>query len=310
MAATKKQLRERWQNGVGRAFLEKAHSSLFREIGHGHTIDEILPLLDGLPFRDEVPGGRDLRGLPGAFWREVNVAGFDFSYSSEIDLINCDASGAWFDEMQGKVTIGKMLTGASFKKARLRNCILQGDAAQRVSFEDAKVIACYFDDADLEGACFRGADCKGSVFIRANLVGCDFRGANLEEAVWLGVRLDKTTDLRGARLINLYNQDNFDKQGKLVNPGTDWRQATYDETTVSGTDPAAIAIETIDAALELLAERDDPDAKDLTARLTALKAKLPAQPDEIWLDHLLDELPPDRRDSTQTLIEEAMRNLL
>ena len=49
----------------GRAFLEKAHSSLFQEIGHGHTIDELLPLLDGLPFREEVPGGRDLGGCRG-----------------------------------------------------------------------------------------------------------------------------------------------------------------------------------------------------------------------------------------------------
>src|SRR5262245_8655240 len=124
MAATKKQLRERWQSGVGRTFLEKAQS-LFLEIGHGHTTAEVLPLLERLPFRGEVPDGRDLRGLPGVYWREVNVAGFDFSYSQDVQLVECDASGARFDEMQARVTIGKKLAGASFKKARLRDCIFR-----------------------------------------------------------------------------------------------------------------------------------------------------------------------------------------
>jgi uncharacterized protein YjbI with pentapeptide repeats len=309
MAATKKQLRDRWQSGPGRAFLEKAES-MFGEIGHGQEMAPLLPLLEGLPFRDEVPGGGDLRGMPGCFWREVSVAGFDFSYSSGIQLIDCDASGARFDEAEFHGLLGKKLTDASFKKARLKSCSLDGIEARNARFDEAKVLGCTLEDADLQGASFRSAACKGSVFLRANLVGCDFRGANLEEAVWLAVRLDKTTDLRGARLVNIYNEDHFDNQGNLVNRGTDWRLATHDETTQAGTDTVAQAIEHIDAALELLAEQSDPAAKDLAARLAALKTKLPSQPNELWLDHLFDELPPDRRDWAQTIFNQAMRNLL
>jgi len=309
MAATKKQLRDRWQSGPGRAFLDKAQN-MFGEVGHGQKMEQLLPLLEGVPFRAEVPGGGDLRGMPGCFWREVNVAGFDFSYSSGVELIGCDASGARFDEADLHGLLGKKLTDASFKKARLKSCRLNGAEARNARFDEAKVLSCNLDDADLQGASFRGADCKRSVFLRANLVGCDLRGANFEEAVWLAVRLDKTTDLRGARLVNIYNEDHLDNRGNLVNPGTDWRLATYDETTQAGADTVAQAIEHIDAALELLAERSDPAAKDLAARLTALKAKLPGQPDERWWEHLVDDLPEDQRDQAQVLLEDAMRNLL
>jgi len=309
MAATKKQLRDRWQSGAGRAFLDSAQARL-GEIGHGQKMEDLLPLLEGLPFREEVPGGRDLRGIPGCFWREVSVAGFDFSHATAVELIDCDASGARFDEAEFHGLLGKTLANASFKKARLKRCGLNGALARNATFDDAKLLSCNLDDADLQGASFRGADCKGSVFLRTNLLGCNFGGAGLEEAVWLEVRLDKTTDLRGARLVNIYNQDHFDNRGNLVNRGTDWRLATYDDTTQAGVDTAAQAIEWIDSALDLLSQRSDAFANDLAARLAAIKTKLRAHPDELWMDHLLEELPADQRDHAQVLLEDAMRNLL
>jgi uncharacterized protein YjbI with pentapeptide repeats len=176
-------------------------------------------------------------------------------------------------------------------------------------FEGAKLTACSFDGSNLVGASFRNANCKDSSFQHADLTGCDFRGANLEGTLWLDLRIDKTTDLRGARLINMFNQDYTDKLGRFT-AGTDWRLATYDETTQFGNDPYPDQAEFLDAVLARLAEGDAPELQDLRPRFEALKVTLRQNFDSRWLENLLVELPAPRRDRLQRLLDEAMRDLL
>jgi uncharacterized protein YjbI with pentapeptide repeats len=78
----------------------------------------------------------------------------------------------------------------------------------------------------LRGSKLCDANCRRCAFAGASLLGCDFRGADLDEAVFCDVVLDKSTDLRGAKLSNVITSDWYDKNGNLRRKGADLSQAT------------------------------------------------------------------------------------
>src|SRR5260221_930329 len=71
MMANKQQLRDRWLVEPGLTIRRKVCD--FKRglpVSHGRNSDELFCLLEGLPFRDEVPSGKDFRGSDFAGGRE------------------------------------------------------------------------------------------------------------------------------------------------------------------------------------------------------------------------------------------------
>ncbi|HYO52374.1 pentapeptide repeat-containing protein [Archangium sp.] len=264
--ATKQQLKRRWEQEPGRA-IQQSLEKLFFDLnvpGYQGSKD-IEPLLKGLPFSEEVPGGRDLRGitLQGGVGN-LDLKNYDFSHAKlEFNLINCDLTGARFDEATVGGVVSNKLVGASFQNAKLRSCSFSDSDLKNCCFDNAMLGGASFDRSDLAGASFRAAKCKGASFVSANLHGCDFQMAILDEAVFLNVHLDKSTNLRGASLVNLYNKDQRDTSGRLVQPGTDWQLATYDASTTYRKDPAAQALELLEELGNLLTGDNSRQAKRL-----------------------------------------------
>lgn len=234
--ASKRELVERWKQEPGKTILERINEFFFglQMPKHGRSSAEAFAMLDGLPFRDEVPNGRDLRGasLNGGV-HELDFHECDFSYAElGMNLVNCDLGRARFDEVSGGGNvILKTLTGASFRKAKLRGCFFQNADVRDCNFDGAVLVGASFEGADLRGSSFRQATCKRTKFLGANLLGADFEKAVLDEAVFQEVRLDKTTNLRGASLVGLFHQDLKNRAGTVIARGVDPRLASYDDTT-------------------------------------------------------------------------------
>src|SRR5262249_21655639 len=114
---------------------------------------------------------------------------------------------------------------------KLPHLSLDRTQARNCQFDEAYLEYATFEDADLRMSSFRNAILRRATFRGTNLSGCDFRGAILDESVILDATIDPTTDFRGASLVCLCNQDQFNKAGQLVSRGTDWRIGLHDNTT-------------------------------------------------------------------------------
>jgi uncharacterized protein YjbI with pentapeptide repeats len=309
----RKSLVGRWSQEPGRTILERVHS-FFTDTQmpqHGRDSAELFALLDGLPYRDEIEGGRDLRGAPlGGGTRELDLRNCDFRYAKlTINLVSCDLSGAIFDDATGgDCILLDRLDGASFARAKLRGTFFQGAHAHRCRFDNAALVGASFEEADLTGSTFRGADCKRAKFLRANLVGCDLREAILDGAVLQGLELDGTTDLRGASLMNVYDQELRDQAGNVVAAGTDWTRARVDATTTRSADDSTEAREVIDATLRLIEASQRPWAAPAADELR--RARETADSDNAWYTDLLAAVGPESRPEVESLVADAMRSLL
>src|SRR6478736_10264646 len=98
--STKTQLRNRWAVEPGRTIREKI---LAQVVPHTRTVPlkslVLYELLDSLPFREEVPNGRDFRGSDCVGGRELDLSDADFSYASHVgSFIRCNLSGCNFGE--------------------------------------------------------------------------------------------------------------------------------------------------------------------------------------------------------------------
>lgn len=311
--ATKRELINRWSSEPGRTILERVHA-FFRKTempGHGRDSAELFALLDGLPFREEVPRGVDLRGaLLGGGTRDLDLHGCHFTYAKlTINLVDCDLSGACFDDVVGgNGILLDRLDGASFARAKLPSTFFRGARARQCCFDQASLFGSSFEGADLSGSSFRDADCRRSRFLRAILIGCDMRGARLDESAFQEVALDGTTDLRGASLVNIFDHDLHDRAGNLVARGTAWRQARLDATTRYGSDPSVSARELIDAALALLENNTAPWT---AAAADALRrCRVSEGDDKSWYERVLAAVAPEARPELEAVFADAMRRLL
>lgn len=199
--------------------------------------EKLSSLLEGLPYREEVPEGKDLRGALLGSAEKFDFQGYDFSYAQISSFSYCNLSHARFDYTYNIISLSSILDGASFRNANLRKSHLDESQIRNACFDGADLMSVRFTDSDLTGSSFRNAKCMRASFSGANLVGCDFRGANLIDASFHHTKLDKTTDLRGANLINARFEELRDNEGHLRAASVDLRQATYDETTRFGKDP-------------------------------------------------------------------------
>jgi uncharacterized protein YjbI with pentapeptide repeats len=305
--ANPSELKERWEQEPGRTIREKIYAFLpaLWEVGHGHKSEELFDLLDKLPFRDEVRSGRDLRGLGIVGLRELDLSECDFSYGGG-ECCYCDLTSTVFDRVQLQSgTLSNILEGASFRKAFLRRISFNGSFAQRCNFDDAKVKLCDLRKMDLRGSSFRKARIRDGSFSFADLRDCDFRGALLDKVVFENVRIDRTTDFRGAKLINLSDTDYVDVHGKPFH-GTDWKQANYDETTQYMKDPTPHALKDLGALLTVVREdKDDARARKLDEVLRKAQRDLKKKYDADWAKKLEDGLTPAEKAYLAELWERA-----
>ncbi len=245
--ATKKKLIDRWKHepwrSVNRYFDDFCmEMAMLPEPWKDPDSEAFFAKLEGLPFREEVPSGRDLRGSTFNGAKSMDLRETDFSYCRRLGVLEeCDLYHARLDHVVGEaIQLRGHLDETGFMGARLRRAWMNNSKFERCCFDKADLRSAILLESDLRGSSFREAKCAGADFQKCDLRGCDFEGADLSDAMFRAVKLDATTNLRGARLYDLVCDEHRDFSGRLVLPGTDWRQATWDDTTLTGSDPTAI----------------------------------------------------------------------
>lgn len=184
-----------------------------------------------------------------------------------------------------------------------------GIRASDCCFDDAKLPGTNFKDSDLTGSSFRNTNCKRACFYSANLTGCDFRGAVLDEAVFMGATLDKSTDFRGASLINAYYNEHRDNAGNFLAAGVNLRAANCDETTKLGDDPTAFPLEILERASEIVkGEFGIAPGRIASLLREAIKA-VRAGNTEHWQEDILSQLDEREREIYDELMEQTFESL-
>lgn len=219
--ATPRQLKARWNKSPGSEILDKIYSLGIIRPSHKHYAYELFELLEGLPFREEVPNGQDFRGMSFAA-REMDLTFSNFSYGKISYLYFCILDNSIFDGCIGeRASFHSSLASCSFVGAKLRSCYFDDSNASDCNFSHARLSGCSFQKANLRGARFCDADCRAATFANANLIGCDFSRVNLEGAVFCDVILDNSTNFRDAKMENVITKNWYDSQGILLRKGTD-----------------------------------------------------------------------------------------
>lgn len=312
--ATKTQLRNRWKVEPGCSIRERI---LAKVVPHSR---EALPnslalfqLLDGLPFLDEVPNGRDFRGSDCVGGRDLDLSDSDFSYAPHVgSFIRCNLSGCKFDDSRkesGQLS-SCTLVNSSFRNVRFRSTSFDECDARSACFDEAWLYHANFIGANLQGATFRGADLKRACFVGTNLAGCDFRGANMQEVVLNNVQVDAATDFRGSNLVNAYLGDHVNKAGELIGRGIDLKTVKIDATTRLGKDPRLETLEILDAALEVSRDRRDIEAMRVRQAVQRVLTEIQKEYFDDWYDRVISYLAPEELVAHDEIMDEAFRSLL
>lgn len=229
-----KKYQDRWMQEPGKSILEAIRELSQSEKAPTGIQSQLLLLLQDLPYSQEIPESKDLRGVP-LVWRNsgVDFHGYDFSYSDlAFYASHCNLQHARFDY----ATVGDLaqndLSHARFFKTDMRRCFLEKVTAHFCNFEHAQLALANLKDGDFRHSSFVATKCNGTVFCGARLEHCNFQQAKLEHAVLAGSHFDHTTDFRGASLKGAYLEEHRDIYGNLVAAGVDWKTALHDETTI------------------------------------------------------------------------------
>lgn len=189
-------------------------------------MDEIFGLLEGIPFRNEVPSGRDLRGsyFPGAL--EVDLSNVDFSHCRDMGtLLGCDLTDARLDGLRRAPyqLQGDRFLRTSFRGANLRHTWMTCSRYERCVFDGANLEGAHANDTCFKESSFRRARLAGIDLRGADLRGCDFSWADLTGALLSGARIDASTRLKDAVLTGAYTGVSSTPMG-----------ATYEAIELSG----------------------------------------------------------------------------
>jgi uncharacterized protein YjbI with pentapeptide repeats len=307
--ASRKQLVDRWKVEPG-AMIQRRVGDWVREQAARQwaTPDAaaLYGLLVGLPLRDEVPGGRDLRGSSFAGARNLDLAGADLSYCGQLGSLDaCDLRGAKLDGAKLSFSLKGQFVEARFVGARLVGTYAQGSTFARCDFAGANLKNLHWAGADLRGSSFVDANLEGADLQRCDVRGCDFRRAKLDRAMFRQVTLDATTDLRGASLRGLVHDDHRDNAGTLVLRGTDWRQATWDASTQSADAPGAADAAIVAAVVKAARRERAAWAARLAEHAAAVQRSVAADAAVDWLEALLAPFAPAERAEIEPFIQQA-----
>lgn len=255
---SRSKLRGRWQHEPGLSIRSKLQDWCLDLSTEPGSREDLIRLLEGLPFREEVEGGRDLRGISlyGGL-RQFDFSGFDFRYASlELNLVLCDLTRVSFDDATASQLICGVLEGATFRRTKLRGASFLDSRATKAVFDDSDLTSVSFENADLTGSSFQRARCVRTNFFGANLVGCDFREALITEAVFQNAMIDERTDFRGASLKRIFVTERRDIAGRVIGAAVDFSVARKDERTVyEPAPPAAPPVQPPDVDVKLSGPR-------------------------------------------------------
>jgi uncharacterized protein YjbI with pentapeptide repeats len=235
--ATKKQLIDRWKTEPWNRVNQQIENWIIEQASKewcNSNIKEIFLLLEGLPYRDELENGKDLRGSAFSGAMKIDLRKIDFSYCPNIyGFDNCNLTNSRLDYISGNV---ERLQG------QFKNVSFIGSKLSKTWMSHSKFINCDFSKANLNNAkmhqsVFRSCNFQGAKLNNADLQNSDIRGCNFNEAdlsyvMFRGIKLNKTTNLIGANLSNIIDEDQFDFNGKIVIRGTNYREATFNKTTI------------------------------------------------------------------------------
>src|SRR5205809_155818 len=124
--ATKKQLIDRWKqepwSTVDRRLIAFSTEHAAKQWTPAPLPDHLFGLLNGLPFREEVSSGRDLRGssFPGAC--NMDLHGTDFSFARQLGVLqNCRLDQAVLNDLRhGFYALTGQSVGARVQRVKLR----------------------------------------------------------------------------------------------------------------------------------------------------------------------------------------------
>ena len=171
--------------------------------------------------------------------------------------------------------------------------------------DNATINGVNFTESDLSGSTFQNAKGKWVNFEGCNLLNCNFQNAILDQAIICSTKIDKTTNFRGASLINIDGDETRDNRGKLTSTAVDWRWATYDATTIYGTNPNALALEIIENAI---AEIDvtQPVGIALLSKLENLKSN-PRDNLHKKIGELMEAVSSEEKELLDEVLDEAYK---
>lgn len=317
--ATKQQLQQRWSMEPGLTILRRLYDLFSKMIlpHHGLTQDSILSIIQELPFKEEVSGGRDLRGIPleGGV-REFDFKGFDFSYGRlSFNFVMCNLAEASFVSANLKGNISNVLYKTNFKQAHLNGCYFRGADARYACFDSAQLRGASFEGSNLEHASFQRANCLRANFCGAQLGHTSFYMSKLDEAIFRAVQFDRTIDLRGASLINVHNDDQIDVSGKLIASGSDWRLARCDDNTSSENSRLLHDLELIQKILDNLSGdnlsgTDGTQERKFHALICSIQKKIGLNYQPNWIELALSSLSQDEQRKLIAIIQNANEELL
>jgi uncharacterized protein YjbI with pentapeptide repeats len=314
MMASKKQLIDRWNVEPWRSVNQGLYQFAVDQAMQGWRSPDsnrLFGMLDGLPFREEVPSGRDLRGsaFPGA--QRMNLRETHFTYSPGITgFRDCDLFQARLNSIHGDVyELGGLFEQTSFESARLHKALADHSRFDRCDFTGADMTSVMLRGSDLRGCVFRNADLSYADLQECDVRDCDFKGANLTEVLFGAVILDETTDLRGATLVNLHTEEHRDVSGRSVLAGTDWRRARHDETTAVAELPGKADERILELLIDAAKREPGSWAESLARTAIELREAVRRDPNLHWYEALIQTVDPKHRVEAERLIQHASMEL-
>lgn len=314
-AATVKQLRDRWKQSPWMERNAALREWFAGRIGYVGPLrdksDDLDGFLEGLPFRDEVPSGVDLRGSSVDGMRRVAFEGLDASHCGALapvqsSFVECRfvKTGPWHD------------VWGSF-----RRCVFTSARMQRVSFVGGPITDCNLDSAnllrakalrvDFRGSTFRGANLRRVELGECDLRGCDFTDADLTDALLTGSVIDETTIFHGARLISVTTDQDWgppERQSRL-----DLTIGQFDERTIfekpQEKPPASFWHAWLSAIMHHLPQWKDkrwaPVIRDIVEhKRQSLRGK-PPDDAEKWALEIVEAVDPADRMEVEAFLEDA-----
>lgn len=314
MTTTKRKLQQRWKEAPGSEILVKLNDFFTQTVAAPaarRSADHILELLQRVPLREEVPGGRDLRGAVLAAAADLDLSHFDLSHATVVNLIRCDLRDARFDGSSGDASNfgGSNLDGTTFRKAKLPRFRASQAQLRNSNFEGAELSGSSFQGCVLTGTSFKNAKCKRVNFSKADLRGCDFGGALLDEASFVEAMIDRTTNFRGASLLNATAIPARDRvPGAPLSAEDFWRAGTWDDSTRGGVDAAQREADVIDALLAVLHDTGTAQAERVAEHVRRTRAEL-SRLGDAWGRALFDAVTPEDRPFTESAVSRALKRL-
>ncbi len=235
-SSEKTRVRDRWLSVVGRRIRRSLNEFFWAASRKGHTCNRELlkELLIGLEYRDEVPTGLDFRGLTTEVGgvADIDLSGSDFRFGQiHLNFFRCDMSNCCFDASTLRGNFETPMRLSRFASADLKGVSFSRCQLEACCFDDAILDNASFLSANLAAASFRRAKCRGTDFMFANLVGANLREACLRGTPIQGAVVDRSTDVRGTKFIEIFDEERRDTTGRVFASAFDWRLALFDETT-------------------------------------------------------------------------------